>query len=274
MKDGEVPNFGSLDEALQAAELEVLPEITPALVRDRLKLVSAFQHVGIARLELGKAIAAYHAHFKADRTWLRVTPVLLKWIDRTSLTTLYNLIGDAQRDQSLSGPRRAAMMRIGLNPATRRNSGIVKQLAGGRDDETPEAADQAVQVAVKASKAHLAAPTRASSAAGPQSYALDELAAEEIARAEDFAKIHPEVSRETIASAVISRLQVWAGRYASQSTDIGTTPKTAPNEGSNHSVPDKSPAVKVLSTGGKGRKSPPAIQPMLFNLGAEQQGLA
>ena len=51
------------------------------------------------------------------------------------------------------------------NPRTRRNSGIVELLAGGRDDESPEAADQAVQVAVKASKGHFAVPKKASSAA-------------------------------------------------------------------------------------------------------------
>jgi len=168
--------------------------------------------MGVARAELGKAITAYHLHFKAERAWFKITPVLLKWIDRTSPTTQYNLIGDADRDQSLSGPRRAAMKRFGLNPATRRNSGIVEQLAGGSDDESPEGADQAVQVAVKASKVLVAAPKRTSPAADPQSYTLDELAAEETARAEDFAKIHPEFNRETIASAVISSFQAWASR--------------------------------------------------------------
>lgn len=274
MLDRKVSNFESFDAELRAAELDVLTEITPELARDRQNVVSAYQRMGAARAELGKAIAAYHLHFKAGRAWLRITPVLLKWIDRTSLTTLYNLIGDAERDQSLSGPRRAAMLRINLNPATRRNSGIVKQLAGGQEDESPEAAGQAVQAAIKASKAQIAAPKRTSSAAVPQSYTLDGLAAEEVARAEDFAKTHPEVSRKTVASAVISGLQAWAGMPASQTADIATRLTTAQEEGSNHSALDKGPAVEVLSIGGKGRKRPQAVQPMLFDLGSEQQELA
>ncbi len=274
MEDDKVSNFESLDEALQAAELEVLQKITPELARDRQSLVSAFKQVGIARAELGKAIGAYHAHFKVDRAWMRVTPVLLEWIDRTSVVTLYNLMGDSERDRNLSGPRRAAMMRVNLNPATRRNSGIVEQLAGGHEDESPEAADQAVQAAIKTSKVQVAAPKQASSPAVPLRVTLEELATEEIARAEDFAKTHPEVSREKIATAVISGFQAWAGIPARQTADIATTPTPAQENGSNQSVPGKSPAVKVLSTGGKGRKRPPAIQPMLFNLGAEQQGLA
>ncbi len=274
MSDIKVSNFESFDAELRAAELEVLTEITPELARDHLNVVSAFERMGVARAELGKAIAAYHLHFKAERAWLRITPVLLKWIDRTSLTTLYYLIGDAERDQSLSDPRRAALKRIGLNPATRRNSGIVEQLAGGLDDETPEAADQAVQVAVKASKVLVAAPKRTSPAAVPQSYTLDELAAEETARAEDFAKIHPEFNKETIASAVISSLQAWAGISASQTVDVTTTPKTAQDEGSNHSAPAKSPTLKVFSTYSKGKRKSPMTAPTLFDLGVDHQELA
>jgi hypothetical protein len=272
MPDENVSNFESLDEALQAAELEVLSEITPELERDRQNLVSAFLQIGVARVELGKAIAAYHLHFKADRAWLRVTPVLLKWIGRTSITTLYNLIGDAERDQSLSGPRRAALKRIAINPATRRNTAIVEQLAGGQDDESSEAADQAVQVAVKASKAHLPAPKRTSSAAVPQSYTLDELAAEEIARADDFAKTHPEVNRETIASAVISSLQAWTGISASQTAS--TAPQTDRQENSKRRARDRSRAQKVVSMDGKPQRKLPKPEPTLFDLGAEQQELA
>jgi hypothetical protein len=271
MQDGEVSNFESLDETLQAVELEVLSEITPELALDRQNLVSAFQQMGVARVELGKAIAAYHQHFKAERAWLSVTPVLLKWIDRTSLTTLYNLIGDAERDQSLSGPRRAALKRVGINPTTRRNAGIVEQLAGGRDGENPEDADHAVQVALDASKAHFATPELASTAAVPLRMTVDEFAAEQIARAEDFAKTHPDVSREAIASAVILRLQVWAGISASQPVDIAATPGTDPKEESNHIAQDRIPALKVVSTSGKRKKKAPATAPTLFDFGAEQQ---
>ena len=109
MSDRKVTNCESFSDELRAAELEVLTEITSALERDRQNVVSAFERMGVARAELGKVIAAYHSHFKAERAWLRITPVLLKWMDRTSLTTLYNLIGDGERDQSLSSPRRAAI---------------------------------------------------------------------------------------------------------------------------------------------------------------------
>ena len=275
MSDGKVSNFESLDAALQAAELEVLPEITPELARDRQSLVSAFQRMGVARVELGKAIAAYHQHFKAERAWLGVTPVLLKWIGRTSLTTLYNLIGDAERDQSLSGPRRAALNRIGINPATRRYGGIVELLAGGRDAEIPEDADHAVQVALEASKTRLAAPDLASPFAVPLRMTVDELAAEQIERAEDFAKVHMEVNRETIAMAVISRFQVWAGITAGQPADISaTTPETGPEEEANLLAMDRSPVLKVVSMYGKRKRKSPAPAPTLFDFGAEQQELA
>jgi len=272
MDDDKVPNFGSLNEALQAAELEALTEITSALVRDRQALVSAFQQIGIARVELGKAIAAYHAHFKANRTWLRITPVLLKWIDRTSLATLYNLIGDGERDQSLSGPRRAAMMRVNLNPATRRNSEMVEQLAGGKEDESAEAADQAVQAAIKASKAQIAAPKRTNSAAVRTPLTIDELVADQIGRVDDFARTHPEADRKTIADAVISRLQVWAGISPIQPAEVAAAPQTELGKKPKHRVRGK--AQKVVSMDGKQKPKSPKPEPMLFDLGAEHLEIA
>ena len=266
MPDRKVSNFESFADELCAAELEALTEVTSQLVRDRQNMVSTFERAGVARAELGKAIAAYHLHFKAERAWLRITPVLLKWIDRASLTTLYNLIRDGERDRSLSGPRRAAMMRFNLNPATRRNSGIVEHLAGGQDDESPEAADQAVQAAVRASKAQLAAPKRTSSDAVPLRKSLDELAAEQIANAEAFAKTHPDVDRKTIASAVISRLQVWAGVSAGQTTS--TAPQTDRQEESKRRAPNRRRAQKVVSMDGKPQPKSPKPEPTLFDLGA------
>jgi hypothetical protein len=266
MPDRKVPNFESFDAELRAAELKVLTEITPELARDRQNMVSAFQRMGVARAELGKAIAAYHVHFKEGRAWLKITPVLLKWIDRTSPTTLYNLMGDAERDQSLSSPRRAAMIRSNLNPATRRNAGIVGQLAGGRDDESPEVADQAVRAAVKASKTKLAAPKQKNPAAVPQSDTLEKLAAEEIARAEDFAKIHPEVNRERIASAVISSFREWAGISASHAP--ATNSKTTRQVESKRQARDKSKAQKVVSMADTPQRKSPKPEPTLLDFGA------
>jgi len=272
MPDNSVSNFVSFVAELRAAELEVLTEITSDLERDRQHVVSALERMGVARTELGKAIAAYHLHFKAERAWLRITPVLLKWIDRSSLTTLYNLIGDGERDRSLSDPRRAAMMRADLNPATRRNAGIVEYLAGGQDDETPEAADRAVEAALKASKKQATSPKQAGSADAPQHKTVDGFADEQIAGAEEFAKTHPEFNRKKIATAVISRLQAWAGLSASKTTTAAK--RRERQEESNDRARNVTPSQKVVSMNGEPPRKSPKPQPTLFDLHSEQQELA
>lgn len=272
MPHGEVPNFGSLDQALQAAERDVLTEITPEVTQDRQSLVGAFQGIGVARLELGKAIATYRRHFKAKGAWMRIAPVLLQWIDRTSLATLYNLIGDAERDQSLSGPRREALERVHINPATRSNARIVETLAGGREDESPEAADKAVGAALEASKAHIAAPKAARSAAVPRSMTLDEFAADQIARAEKFAGTHPEENKESIASAVISRLQAWGGVSTSHATVRAT--QTHQQGESKHRSRQRSTPKKVVSMDGKPERKSPKPELPLFDFGPDQHEIA
>lgn len=164
------------------------------------------------------------------------------------------------------------MIRVHLNPATRRNAGIVEQLAGGRDDESPEAADQAVQAAVKASKPQPLAPKRRISTAVPQTCTLDVLAAEEIARAEEFAKTHPEVNRQTIATAVISSFKAWAGISARQT--LSTVPQADRQEEPNRRARDRSRAQKVVSMDDKSQPKSPKPEPTLFDLDAEHLEIA
>jgi hypothetical protein len=149
MDDSECKEIEILNRALEAIEREMCGNDIPfAIVNARANLIEEIKILASGRMNRGLAVIKYHELYIAKGLWVKAATIICRAISGySSLTSLYNLIEDAERALTLSENCLEAFEILGLDPAKHSLAPLVDECAGEYPNETLEQSVERVRSA-------------------------------------------------------------------------------------------------------------------------------
>jgi hypothetical protein len=146
---GKLDKLSNLSVELQRVEGIFIHSQSAELTQARNSVVGALQTFKNNRLNLGRVLRVYKRNFKAEGSWMAAVKVIADAIERDE-RTVFRIIEDFERASQLAPIVLEAMQEQKIDPAAKKNAGVVENLLQMPKPETREDADTAVSVAVRA----------------------------------------------------------------------------------------------------------------------------